>query len=101
MMESLVVVAAIVAGVAILVGGVFLSNPPLSSDTREARIWNCVSIGSAFALMHFTNSLNEVSDAGPVARPMEWAFLLLLAALFVYNALLEVGSWFGAPPRNL
>jgi hypothetical protein len=100
-MESLIGLAAVIAGVAILVGGVFLQCPPLSSETREARIWNCVSIGSAFALMHFTNSLNEVLDAGPVAKPMEWAFVLLLAALFVYNALLEVGSWFGALRRNL
>lgn len=94
-MEGVGLVAVMIAGVAIFVmGSIALSGPPLGFDTRAIRIWNGLSIGSAFVLLHVTNFLPQILGAGPVAKPLEFAFVLLLATLFVYNAVLEVLSWF-------
>jgi hypothetical protein len=65
----------------------------MSFDTRAARIWNCVSIASAFVVMYFTNDLHTILATPLSTNPLAWGFVILLATLFTCSALLEVISW--------
>jgi hypothetical protein len=87
---------AIIACVAIFLFGIWgLTAPPMEFSSHAARIWGCITTGSALALLHFTGFLNETLDAGPFAKPGETASIAMFVILFCYCAVLEIATLLG------